>query len=347
MSRYRQQRHEAEKKQKRRSSWQFLVLLALLIPTGWGAFQFFGSSALSNARSTTEFIGIAPSQETLQVGQNAGGYPSRRIPAKYNVKGTVDDQYTVAEDPDTGKTMIYDSLGGLGTNSTSVEGDRLVLARQMTELEQYAEDNRSKLSNTDYFWMKKVARTGMKLAFGNPGLPSDRQPALKKSVLADFYSISGNPSASLQRTVKYLALENVFQRPDAAYVQYVAQQQPYRPFDPFNYLAPDPLAPTTLAWNPYQSRYTLTGVLSTNAISPALSTLSTAPYATLSKPALTPIVLTNNITTTSTTPTKPTTVAGYYDAILQTNLAATTPTQPSGQTTLTTTQPIQAVTTPP
>src|SRR5690606_26310693 len=144
---------EWQQKKAKKSRVEFAALAILLVPLAVGGLFLF--------RSTTGLAGASPSgstlsQQILQAGslQNTpSGTPIRHIPQRFQIQGTVDDQYTLAVDPKTGETLISDTLGGLGTNNTSIEGDRLRLAKDMLELDQYAEANQAKLTAAQYNWL--------------------------------------------------------------------------------------------------------------------------------------------------------------------------------------------------
>lgn len=259
-----QQQQEQSKKSK--SQREFMLLVSVLLLMACGGFIFLKPARLPQP---AKMSGSAFSQILLQTDNSSS--VSRQIPIRFKEKGTVDDRYTVATDPKTGEMLINDALGGMGRNNTSVDGDRAKLANDMLNLNRYAENNRKHLSTTAYYWLKKVARIGMQLAFGTPGLTPGAQPAIKKEILAEFHTISANPDQSFLLNSKYLELEAVFQRPEAAYLADTDVSGT-------NFLSIDPLSPpliTSSLLTP--SLYT---TLSATTLEPSMTdlTLSSSPY---------------------------------------------------------------------
>jgi|GEM_PF-6791020 len=334
-------RQDSARNSNGRKRLEFVILALLLIPLAGSAIfftQHVSPTALNKPSGTT--LG----QRLLQ-GETPQGnkVPYQAIPSRYKTEGTVDDRYTLATDPQTGETLINDSLGSIGTNNTSIDGDRARLARDMVNLENYLREHRGEFSSEAYNWLKKVTRTGMKLAFGTPGLIPSVQPAIKADLLAEFHDISANPTDSILSSGKYLEMEKMFQRPEDAYL---AQGSP---LDTTNFLILDPIGPTRLAGDPYTDSNVLTKQLATLVIEPSLTDLSVNSafnymniYSinTVKPTSLTttlPVSTTSNTTPSSTTtsntsPTK-TTVADYYASTLGVKTAPTSSTTTStGQT---------------
>lgn len=353
---YRQE--NSPKKGKKRV--EFIILAMLLIPlAGSSLFLLKNSTAMGSSKPSGTILG----QQLLQGELSAQtGVPKQALPSRFKVKGTVDDRYTLATDPETGETLINDSLGSIGTNNTSIDGDRAKLAQDMVALEDYLKSNRNKLSDDAYNWLKKVARTGMKLAFGTPGLPPGLQPAIKSDLLAQFHDISSNPTDSILKSGKYLELETMFQRPEEAYMAQGSAQ------DNTNFLKIDPLSPTLASTTPYLDSALLTNKLYLSVLEPPLeqlspngtydytsaTTIQTTTVKTLTTTSSTGIlsptytssstVTSSNIAptpTTTTTSSSSPTVADYYNSTLGITATPTTSStsnySPSAGTTLNTT----------
>jgi hypothetical protein len=165
--------------------WQFFLLLCLLLPLGFGLVYLMPRNQPQIAEVSQTALTQQLGRTTLSPapGNTFNGVPLRKLPPGFTAQGTVDDRYTMAVDPETGQTVINDALGGVGTNNTSVDGDRAQLAKDMISLEKYAIQNRDNLKSEDYNWLKKMARVGMALAFGAPGLPPDAQLPIKGGLL--------------------------------------------------------------------------------------------------------------------------------------------------------------------
>lgn len=318
-------RQQAEKQASKRR--EFMILLALLIPIGGGLFFLTGTQSVTVAlqKPVASVLGQQVQQGSLN---GLNGAPQRTLPAKYQIQGTVDDQYTLASDPQTGETLIHDSLGGLGTNSTSIDGDRAKLAHDMVDLEQYANDNKGKLSPETYDWLKKVARTGMQLAFGTPGLPASAQPILKKELLAEFHNISADPTKSFEHTDKYLSLEQVFIKPEEAYLANGSS------LDKTNFLKVDPVSPALNTFDPALASISLISNLAGNTLEPSLASLSSSGLYYYTEP-VTNALTTAAIDNTAIKPVASTivgpgpTLGEYYDNTLGTQTTLTTSTAPT------------------
>jgi hypothetical protein len=339
-----QQQQSSSQKSKLRG--EFMLLIAVLL-LAVGGFLFLKPT--SSLPQPDKMSGSAFSQLILQ--NNNSSMVSRQIPVRFKDKGTVDDRYTVATDPKTGEMIINDALGGMGSNNTSVEGDRARLANDMLDLDRYAESNRKALSSDAYYWLKKVARTGMKLAFGTPGLTPEAQPAIKKELLAEFHNISANPVQSFLQNSKYLTIESMFQRPDSAYL---ADSD----IKGTNFLSIDPLSPpllTNVSTN-FSLTPSLYNTLALTTIEPSMTdlTLNTSPYvyttSTLTATKLSPTAITSpstynldpSITTSSTLSTtisSPTLTTTTIDPTISstTLLDSTTTSNTLSSTTTTTT----------
>lgn len=222
-------------------------------------------------------------------------------------------------DPETGETLINDALGSIGTNNTSVDGNRATLAEDMVNLETYLQAHRKQFSPDSYNWLKKVTRTGMELAFGTPGLPPADQPAVKSHLLAQFHDISANPTSSILHSTQYFALEALFQNTEQAYLTAGTKM------DQTNFLSIDPIAPainkaSTLIDSSLATRLTLV------TLEPTMAELSSSmsPYAysapiTSTTVPLQPIAATVSTATSSLSPTNTInspTVSDYYSSTL-------------------------------
>ena len=311
----------AEKQARKRR--EFVILLALLIPVGCGFFFLGGSHGPVVALQKPEASILS---QQVQQGSLAGlnGSPNRVLPARYQIKGNVDDQYTLATDPQTGETLIHDSLGGLGTNTTSIDGDRARLAQDMVDLEKYATANKGQLSPETYNWLKKVARTGMQLAFGTPGLPAGAQPALKKDLLAEFHNISADPTKSFEHTEKFLSLEQVFSKPEEAYLADGGS------LDKTNFLKTDPISPALNTFDPAIASISLSANLAGYTLEPSMASLASG---SIYSYADTTLSSTEAVATSPTTGTSGTalvssgpTLAEYYDSTLGTQTNNSVPT---------------------
>lgn len=336
----------SEKKAKK----ELLLLLLLLVPVGIGALALtdgmFGTDVkLTADKSLSESL-LSKSSSTLAPQGSNDGLPVRQIPETHQVLGSVDDRYTLAIEPKTGELLINDSMGSIGTNNTSVEGLRAELAQDMLNLEQYAEQNKDKLTKDAYNWLKKVAKTGMALAFGAPGLPAHMQPEIKLKLLAELHHISANPSESIMHTNKFLELEKTFGRLDEAYYnnkEYLAGGK----LAGTGYFEIDPLYSPSSTLT-YTSKGTLQGTLSTNTLSPSLTAMAspTSPYNYVTNLANQGTAINTTTTTVAATPTSSTTtttnntisgptLTSYYDAVLGTEFTKeTTTTSPSNTITL-------------
>jgi hypothetical protein len=206
---------ETDKLHKRR--WQFGLLLALMTPMIGGLLTLLPHG--EKVGTAEVHAGATLSQHLLQSGSGvtASGVPAPKFPPNYKEAGTVDDRYSVAVDPKTGETVIHDALGGVGTNNTSVEGDRARLAKDMLTLEEYANTHKGSLKPQDYNWLKRLARAGMKLAFGTPGLPPAMQPPIKANLLAQFHDISAHPTQSLMLSSFFPHVEQAALAPENTY----------------------------------------------------------------------------------------------------------------------------------
>jgi hypothetical protein len=310
------EKQQREQASRQKSRWEFFALLLI------GA-AVAGGFLLFSANNGTPTVAAGPPASGLSqlVLQSATSTVDRNIPADYETKGKVDDRYTLAQDPESGEFILNDSLGSIGSNNTSVDGDRMKLAKAMVDLEQYAEKNRAKLTSDAYNWLKKVARTGMKLAFGTPGVPAYAQPGIKKEILAELHSISANPEKSFMLTDKYLDLEKALERPESAYL---AEGD----IDNTNYLSYDPLSPTLYISRLSLAGYPLTSVLAPDILSPTPESLTTtdSPYAYT--------VYTTPVLTASTL--SPTTVAGTSPTLSPTSTTTLSPTLTSSPTLATT-----------
>lgn len=256
----------------RKTRREFLLASLLLAPLALGVFLVQAPNLHSSGKPmNTTVLSQQLLQGTMAAPRANGGKPTRAVPGRFKILGTVNDQYTVAKDPESGDMLINDSMGSIGTNNTSIEGDRAILAEEMVDLEQYAEEHRDTLKPEDYRWLKKVALVGTQLAFGLPGLPLEQQPALKQDLLADFHNVSSNPTQSILQTDEYLSLEQVFQKPEAAY------QNPEEQLAT-NYLLPDPLSPSLNQWLPDgSSLLSLDGKLANTLLYPSMDALAN-PY---------------------------------------------------------------------
>ncbi len=305
----------AEKQANKRR--EFVILLALLIPVGCGFFFLGGAHGPTVAlqKPETSIFG-----QQVQQGSLAGlnGAPHRVLPARYQVKGNVDDQYTLATDPQTGETLIHDSLGGLGTNTTSIDGDRARLAQDMVDLEKYANANKGQLSPETYNWLKKVARTGMQLAFGTPGLPAGAQPNIKKELLAEFHNISADPTKSFEHTDKFLSLEQVFSKPEEAYLADGSG------LDKTNFLKTDPISPALNTFDPAIASISLSANLAGYTLEPSMASLSSGSVYSY---ADTPLSGTGAVASSLTTASSGPTLAEYYDSTLGTQTNSSVPTE--------------------
>jgi hypothetical protein len=317
-------------KRRSKSRFEFLAAFILLSLAGFGGYRCIvpilaGNQA--NDKSGSSILGQQLLQnEHFSLDSHA---PNRSVPERYRIQGTVDERYTVASDPRTGEMIIQDSLGSLGANSTSIEGDRALLAKNMVDLQQYIDTNRNSLPADAYNWLRQVARSGIALAFGAPGYPADAQGTIKSQLLDDFHTISSNPPPSMLQTDKYLSLESVFSPAETAYqntYQTVGTGQSSGQ-STTNFLAADPISAPDKSWNPqYYDEFT-NQTLST-LYTPPLSTLANTPESATSTSGsasgnssisgTTPAANSGNANTPS--PGNPITVADYYQTTLGSNV---------------------------
>ena len=197
--------------------WQLSLLALLLIPVGsMLAIIYYHGEQVSLYSANP---GSTLCQTLLQSNDLDKGQPTRDIPDTYNSIGSVDDRYVVVIDPKTGQMIIHDTLGGVGTNNTSVDGSRAQLAKDMISLEQYAIQHKGVLRPEDYDWLRHLARTGMQLAFGAPGIKPDLQLEAKQELLIEFHNLSSNPSTSMAHSEIFLQTEQASKMAEAAYQQ--------------------------------------------------------------------------------------------------------------------------------
>ncbi len=167
--------------------WELLLVVLLLVPLGAGALFLFNHMNLPEKEvensGNTLLVTAKGSQEPESASR---GKLYKGIPSHYQVQGTVGNQYTVAIDPETGEMVVQDTEADVGTNTTSVEGKRVELAKDMLNMERYAEENKASLSRADYQWYKDTASAGMALAFGAPGVSQDKQLQIKSEALQAF-----------------------------------------------------------------------------------------------------------------------------------------------------------------
>lgn len=338
MSNYRQERFKEQIEHKKRKRWEFLALLLLLIPVLLGGMSLGISKPIPKPSATAMAMSAA-----LQQGDGSEfSMTGRQIPKNGRIKGKVDDRYTLFEDPDTGKSYVHDSLGGMGTNNTSVDGDRLALMNDMIDLEKYADQNKGKLTKSAYNWLKRVSRTGAELAFGKPGYPPDAQPELKKYVLAEFHHISANPDQSLISSGKYQNLEGIFQKPDNAYVQtFIAGGSggggggivdiAGSSGALSSYLRPDPVSAPMLQ--------DTTTALTSSSLTAVVNPINLSPTYTQLTSATSPFNMTAPLTTTVATTTGTVIDPGLTTGATNPTLATTSPTLATTSPTQTTADP--------
>jgi len=322
--------------------WQFALLLLLLGPVVGGFFMLMSHTDKEAVAATHP--GSSLSQHLLQAAgeQTAYGAPTRKFPPKYKEVGSVDDRYTMAVDPETGQTVLHDALGGVGTNNTSVEGDRAKLAKDMVALENYANQHQHGMKPEDYNWLKRMARAGMQLAFGTPGLPSPMQPPIKAALLSEFHDISANPSQSVVHAGIFTQAEQASQVAEATYQKLADQQALATGVMPSSgisgsLLGLDPVSAIAATTSPdYTSATTLTAqVNSSLLLVPDTTSQLTAnsSFNILSFPAATTAPADASLATTSTTNTA--SPAVWSTSTAANTISSATATQSSSPTTQT------------
>lgn len=237
--------YRPRRKKKLVSEW--LILVALLVPLGLGGLYLASQSllqsptqaALTSPTTTETAAGKAEAAPALPNATQAAGpaftYDEEGYPVGYDKSGKV-GEYTVAVNPETGEMVIHDTNGTVGSNNTSVEGNQRELAEAMVQLDEYAEENRNKISKEEYDWMKKTAQKGMDLAYGAPDRSADEQIAYKKDRLGEFVQHTGAPPRSVQKNGEYLKLEGLLAKTDNAYQSSVNPQ--IQPLGTYNFLSP-------------------------------------------------------------------------------------------------------------
>jgi hypothetical protein len=309
-----QDKKNREQSHQKKIRWELFVLAAICIALGGGFLLFKPSSGKGESLEK-------PSASALSqfIEQSETSSVARSIPANYETKGTVDNRYTLAQDPKSGQFVLNDSMGGLGTNNTSIDGDRARLAEEMVELEEYAEENRSKLSSAAYNWLKKVARLGMQLAFGAPGMPAYAQPEIKQEILAALHSISANPESSVMTSDKYMELDKLLLRLEAAYLA-------NGDVDNSNYFSYDPLYSPSQISNLALQGYRLSSLLSSTNLYPTADRLASAdsPYTYTVYNTSTLTASTSTSPTPSTTTLSPTYSISRLSPSYSTTLASPT-----------------------
>jgi hypothetical protein len=200
---------------KRKKNPEIILASLLLVPLIIGT-TFFVHGQINSLAAGVPKSGSTPSNQSLLQGSNALQKPGNTFPTRFKVQGKVGDQYTVAQDPETGETLINDSMGSLGSNTTSIDGDRAFLANDMVALDQYSNTNQNNLSPKAFNWLKNVAKSGIQQAVGTPGLPPSAQPALSPDLLSQYYNVSENPAESTQHPDQYPDLAKLYDTTVAA-----------------------------------------------------------------------------------------------------------------------------------
>ena len=311
-------------KGKKNVGWEWLLLLLLLIPLGGGmlailSFNQEGSplSGMLSQLNPSAKKAMVTSPQVAEIPAQA----SHALPDNYHEVGSVGEQYSVAIDPETGEMLVTDNEGGVGANTTSVQGSSMTLAQDMLDMEKYAEANKGKLSKEEYNWMKAAAKEGMALAFGAPGADNMQQLQQKSAALQQFSNrLDEAPKLDSQFGQRMQQYQQSLQ-PDLNFVQ-----------ENYNRIFPEATsatAPSTTSTTGTRSTSTNT-TTNTTLASPTLADANLLiPKTSLLQPSTLTSFSTNTLTSTSGTTTN-----------TATNTTSTSST--SGSTTTTTSKTVSA-----
>lgn len=185
---------------KQATPWYYWAVPAVVL--GFGALVYFALSIQPKPLPQQPAVASAAQpQETAALAEEApkpkGWQKMEAIPAEYQVEGRVGDQYTVAVDPKTGDMLIHDSLGGVGMNTTSVEGQRIV--KSLGEMSKAVDEAESRQAKQ---WFNGFSQKAVGYATGTAS-PSDLKSL--KNYLA------GTPPRDVQNSQAAQAFENLRQ----------------------------------------------------------------------------------------------------------------------------------------